>query len=434
VVNKEDVMPRQRGNGVRRPYRYTDSRGNIRWKASIDIGKGANGKRRQRQVTAATYAKCKAKLDRLQEELRIYGETIDRSITLGDYAERFLETKKATVDPATYRDYKSNCYRYCDNWLGTPLADFTPSTIRAILAKARDEELSISIRRRIRITLNGLFKMALGDGIVKTNPVSGVQPPSGKDIGMRRRQAFSVPDMQAMLKAAADMPVKDGSIWWWRLLTGMRQGEIIGSVLEDLHLDDTTPYYIVRWKQQTIPSEHGCGDPVNSIYPCGKKIAYHCPDRKWRVPDGYDMRHLKGSLCLTRPKSESTHIAPLLPELKTLLQRYLTATEKWPNPHGLIFRHENGDPITAKEESAGFKHLMELAKLIPGQHTGHETRYALVTMLRAAHVDPKIVQSIVGHSSIEVDDIYYTLDNGMRAEAMSNIDSSLNLAQIEWKK
>jgi integrase len=55
-------------------------------------------------------------------------------------------------------------------------------------------------------------------------------------------------------------------------------------------------------------------------------------------------------------------------------------------------------------------------------------------MLRAAHVDPKIVQSIVGHSSIEVDDIYYTLDNGMRAEAMSNIDSSLNLAQIEWKK
>ena len=57
------------------------------------------------------------------------------------------------------------------------------------------------------------------------------------------------------------------------LLTGMRQGEILGATLDDLDLwrDKTleTPEsgeiwigtYTVNWKLESLDKEHGCGEP-----------------------------------------------------------------------------------------------------------------------------------------------------------------------------
>lgn len=138
------------------------------------------------------------------------------------------------------------------------------------------------------------MQAAWADRLIPSNPVLAVKTPSRKDQG-EGRSAFSVPELRAMFDVSSRMPVEDGTIWWWRLLTGMRQGEILGATWDSLNM--RTGIYTVDWKMQTVTKVHGCGTPEKGVYPCGRKKAALCPDARWLTPDGYDMRSLCGLLC-----------------------------------------------------------------------------------------------------------------------------------------
>lgn len=75
---------------------------------------------------------------------------------------------------------------------------------------------SISLRRTLHTTLNQIFKNALADRIIPSNPMVAVERPSPKDneIGVSdERGAFTVEQMQSMLSTAAAMGPAIGAIW-----------------------------------------------------------------------------------------------------------------------------------------------------------------------------------------------------------------------------
>ena len=86
----------------------------------------------------------------------------------------------------------------------------------------------------------------------------------------------------------------------------------------------------------------------------------------------------------------------------------------------------------ARKEKAAFDSFQMECGINPKLHRGHDTRSSLVTLLRSVNVDQKVVMSIVGHSSVAVDDLYFAVDDNLRMGAMMNVDSALNLKQIEW--
>lgn len=75
---------------------------------------------------------------------------------------------------------------------------------------------------------------------------------------------------------------------------------------------------------------------------------------------------------------------------------------------------------------AAFRRLMEESGINPEGHTGHETRYSVVTILASQGVDLQIIQEIVGHSS-ETMTMYRTagLDEGK--QAMLSLDKALDI-------
>ena len=399
-------------------------------------------------VSGKTYKQCDEKIRKALRDKNEWGMAVSKTVRLGPYAEDWLAIKKANCDPSTYRGYMICVRRHLKPYANKPVNDFTPTICRRILNQMQSYNqkgeptgpASISLRRTLHTTLNQIFKNALADRIIPSNPMVAVERPSPKDneIGVSdERGAFTVEQMQSMLSTAAAMGPAIGAIWWWRLLTGMRQGEILGASLEDLSFavsDGDVPYgqYAVNWKLEQIMREHGCGDPIKGVYPCRKKRPSFCTNPQWRVPVGYDITPLWGRWCLTRPKSKTGRIVPIIPMLAQVMQTYLKATSSQPNPYGLVFHRTDGRPIEPDDDEQAFRDLMDQAGIDDTQvRFGHETRHSTVTLLSSMGVDVGLIMQIVGHSSIAMVEHYRHADITERLNAMETLDSSLNLAQIE---
>ncbi|MFT9059682.1 tyrosine-type recombinase/integrase [Bifidobacterium aquikefiri] len=407
-------------------------------------------------VSARTYKQCDNAIKKTLKELNSWGAVFDSTTTFGDYSHKWLEGKKASTDPNSFANYTTIVMKHLKPYARQKVANLSPTLCRRIIdglkvtsRSEKDEDgtpkmvkASLSLRRQAHTTLNQICKSAVADRVIPTNPMESVPVPRNKDITheqVRERQSFTVEQMQTMLSKAACMGPEKGAIWWWRLLTGMRQGEILGASIEDLELSNTgdipTGIYRVNWKLEHVPRDHGCGNPIKGVYPCGKKRGAYCPQAMWRIPEGYDMTPLIGMWCLTRPKSKTGRIVPIIPMLAQVMSAYLEATKNGPNPYGLIFHTAEGNPIDPADDESGFRDLMKLAGIDhPEQRFGHETRHAAVSLLSSMGVDPEIVKQIVGHSSIEMVEHYRHINIAEMQSAMETLDSSLNLSQIEWKK
>lgn len=369
----ETIMARENRSGIIRPIKtevkHTLKNGSVktytRYRAKIG----------EHWVSGKTYKQCDEKIRKALRDKNEWGMAVSKTVRLGPYAEDWLAIKKANCDPSTYRGYMTCVRRHLKPYANKPVNDFTPTICRRILNQMQSYNqkgeptgpASISLRRTLHTTLNQIFKNALADRIIPSNPMVAVERPSPKDneIGVSdERGAFTVEQMQSMLSTAAAMGPAIGAIWWWRLLTGMRQGEILGASLEDLSFgvsDGDVPYgqYAVNWKLEQIMREHGCGDPIKGVYPCRKKRPSFCTNPQWRVPVGYDITPLWGRWCLTRPKSKTGRIVPIIPMLAQVMQTYLKATSSQPNPYGLVFHRTDGRPIEPDDDEQAFRDLMD---------------------------------------------------------------------------
>lgn len=425
--------------GIYRPRAYKTASGETRYRAMVPVGYYPSGAPRRKTVTAPTYRACQQKLTQLLKDIQQHGTPKEISSTFGGYAHTWLSNKQAEVRPKTYTMYKTIVDVHLHEYAGYPIAKIKPSTIRSLInnAQAYDKHgnpagpAGISLQKQIHTCLNQIFMSALADGLVPSNPVITVPVPHR--VGAEKeRKAFSVPEMKAMLQVASDpnqMDPATGVRMWFRLLTGMRQGEILGAEWASYNPRKAT--YTVDWKLQEVPKEHGCGEPRDGMYPCGKRKAGLCPQAVWRIPSNYDIRPLVGTCALTRPKSQSGRVIPIIPPLKALLARYRKAAPPIPG-NDLIFRNPDGSPIKGKQDTQDFDTLMRLAGINPAEHTGHETRHSVVTLLASQGVDFQLIREIVGHSSDAMVEHYRHADDAERLKAMETLDESLGLEQIGW--
>lgn len=422
-------MPRKRATGAARPYPYRQKRRDgtyvERWKVELSLGKGPDGKYRTKQITASTFRECQRKLKEARERLNRTGDVTESSDALvADYVDMWLESAHRRVTPGTMRHYRAAAKRVRERFDGVRVRDVRPSMLRAFLD---DLHALPGAESGARSALRQVFDMAVADGEVVANPMAAIKTSRSARAVEKRRHAFSVPELRLMLVKAASMPLPVAARMWWRMLTGMRQGEILGAVLEDLHVDTPYPFYMLRWSMSEVRRLHGCGRLPDGSWACGRKRGGYCPQAVWDVPSGFDMRPLSGRLVLKAPKSGKPREVPLLPQLVLMLRSYLAYTSGWPNPYGLLFRREDGSAIPPDEDNADFSRLLVSCGMDPEERTGHETRYSAVTLLRRLGVDTKTVLEIVGHTSLAVDDIYRTVDMEEKSHAMNEMGDLLDL-------
>lgn len=454
-------MARERRTGAVYPIRFT--RKVKRRDGSIGVHEYWHAKVNGKWVTAKTYRECDAKIRERLAERGKWGMNADRKATIGEYAAQWFELKRADIAPASIDLYKSVITRHLSRYADVALADVTPSMVRRMIANMRNYDGSTpSYERRMSMygVLNQMFRAAVADRLIPTSPVSPAVRPKrpvkrlGEPVrvdtgdgrsGEQHRHAFTPEQMRAMLEASSG-DIITGVRQWWRLLTGMRQGEILGATLDELRLwrepsmeTDGGPevwigQYTVNWKLEELNRMHGCGQPDgHGAWPCGFTRPVQCPHAQWVVPEGYDMIHLCKRFALTPPKSHRGKIVPIIPQLGSVLHRYLAATRDVPNPYGLIFRNPDGTPIDALADRALFRELMRRAGIPDYEHRyGHECRNSVVSLLFSMGVDPGIIQRIVGHSSLEMSEHYRSVPIEDLMRGMETLGRGLALPDCAW--
>lgn len=411
-------MPKTRSHGDGGLY---EIRGGKLWRGVVDGGYDDDGKRIQHQVTARTKSEAARRLNALRAEIAEHGTPVGKSRTVAQWAPEWLATvAKPSIDPHTYADYASAVRRWIVPTLGRKRIDaLRPSDVRALHRAMADAGRATSTQRGVHVALSLMLDAAKSERLCRVNVAEDVKRPGSRAVVRKTRGAFQTQQVLQILAAAAVMPNAAGARWWFRMLTGARQGEILGAPLTSLDLD--AGLYIVDWKLEELRREHGCGGT------CRYRQGARCPQARWVIPDDeFERIPLTGAWHLTRPKSQTGRAVPLVPQLVEALRRWIAATADWPNPHGLIFRNPDGSPILPKNDQQGWRDLLVAAQIIgpdeavPGgtELTGHWSRHTVVTVLRALDVDWQTIGEILGQSSAQVVAMYTHVSEGEKRAAM----------------
>jgi len=278
--------------------------------------------------------------------------------------------------------------------------------------------LSTSTAKQAQVALNLMLEKARREKLVSENPLADVR--AIKVSTVNRRAALTSEQAVSVWRSAITMPAGTGARHALQLMSGMRQGEHTGAVLEDLHLaDDGTGWYEVHWKLEALDREHGCQGKTGAVT-CHFSRAAYCPEARWIKPDGFEGRHLEGAWWLTCPKHYdpgSVRAVPLSAEVVLAIGRWLDATKHHDRRHGLVWCNEDGSPITPAQDNKELRALFADAG-IPDGLTGHVLRHSFVTIAAAQPgADISVIAKISGHSAKVAEGIYrhHTEDERRRA-------------------
>jgi integrase len=371
------------------------------------VGWTATGTRRRIVVSATSEAECKRKLARKKAEIAKDGvpvEGVSGRATIRTWALKWLELRRDEIRPKTFTAYRSSINAAIVPAIGHKRLDsLTPGDMRAVALHIKNDGGSSTTALHAHRVLVHLLK----DAIVEGHPV----PPrvlltTAPAVAINDRTAIPYDQAQAILGEAKKLT--HGSRWFAALLQGLRQGEALG----------------LTW--QCVDLEHGTLDISWQL----QSLTY--ADRKaktFRIPDGYETRHLRKTLHLVRPKtSRGQRIVPMSPIMIAMLRRW--SLEGPTSVNDLVWPRADGTPRLIAEDSAEWRTLQDQAGVrhpAGRYYSGHEARHSTATMLLEANVDPETVKSILGHSSIATSRSYMHVSQALARQAMDKVATRLEL-------
>lgn len=304
------------------------------------------------------------------------------------------EIVEREVRPRTAESYRNFVVRYVDPSIGwMKLTDVQPPHIRTFHQYMRSVGLAESTVLQGHRVLAIALKQAHRDGYTYRDVAALAKAPRKNKTTLR---VLSPRDGRAVLDACTGDRLE--SRWAAAILTGARQGELLG-----IELDRVSDVLDLSWQLQRLTWSHGCAGT------CGNLRGTDCPERKIVSPADYESRHLTGGFWLTRPKSTAgQRRIPLAGKLRTLVEQRVEAAAKEPNPHGLLWtdaavrkgatQELTGKPVDPSRDNRAWHALLDRAGV--EQVRLHDARHLAVDLLYAAGVAEVVAMEIVGHSSV----------------------------------
>lgn len=358
------------------------------WVAAIEAGWTQRGTRRRITVSGRTKIECKQKLRAKERELLISGtpgEGVGAGVTVKTWSERWLTLHAREVRPAAYSADRSQVAHWIVPTIGHKrLAHLSPGDVRAVRRAVLDGGRAIGTAKRAHAVLMKMLRDAAAEGHAVPTNVLGVRARANDSRSAGRRDVIDAADAVRLLAAAEREP--DGARWAFALLEGMRPAEVLGLTWSAVDLDART--VTIEWQLKRLPY----------------KVAR---DRSsgFRVPDGYEARHLHDAVHLVRPKTDSGfRVIPLLEPVAAALETWRGLAPK--SPHDLVFPDARGLGRDDKADRAAWVTLQDVAQVarvdgtIGSRYDLYECRHTTATLLLAGGVDSATIVAIMGHASI----------------------------------
>lgn len=389
------------------------------WVGGIELPAGPNGKRRMKRVVRKDRNECLAELRKIKADAAAGQIAISASPTLGKWLDYWQTSilPRRKVKPGTITSYRNTVRLYLKPELGTKRLDrIEPADIRDLYTRL-EARVSGRAAQKAHIVLNLAMKAAVRDGVLGRNVMDRVDKPLHRP---KDGHAFNARMATHIISTAIETQGRMwGARWALGFTTGARESELLGLEWDRVWLDDD-PRIDISWQLQRQQKVHGCGEPdVDGKYPCGKVRMSFCPGAHWNFPAWMEWRECEGTMVWTRPKSRAgQRLIPIIPEMVPVLAELRAAV---PNPHGLVFHHDDGRPFSQDLDQKQWRALLVASGL--SHVSQHSVRHSTATLLLEYGVDPHITMSVIGHADIAVTRQYQHVNLKLAREAWGNLGS-----------
>ena len=366
----------RRGFGEGSIYPRSDGR----WVSYLRMADG-----RKKFFTGRTREAVKERLQEAQRQAHAGQLVMGRDQSVAQYLERWLaEAVRHSVRPMTYLNYDLCVRRLLPHIGRVRLRALTPEHIQHAIGKLLEGGLAPRTVRQVHMVMRCSLKQAVLWRLVASNPSDAVKPPRAERKEMR---TLSEEDVRRLLAVTAG--TRHHSLWIFLVTTGVRLGEALALRWSDI--DFVEGLATIR---RALQRQRGVG------------------------------------LVFVEPKSsKGRRTVPFPPETIDVLRAHRKdldrerheAEKRW-QENDLVFPSPTGQPRDMTYLSFTFHRGLERAGL-PRLRI-HDLRHTAATHLLNKHVHPKVVQELLGHSTIAITlDTYSHVMPALAKDASSHMSS-----------
>ena len=335
-----------------------------------------DGKRKQRRKTF--YSKREADAFKREKETEIAENRYvsPSKITLDEHVQTWLSA--VNLKPNSIFKYRQTYRLYVKDQLGClRLQAISPMHIQKLILELCNRGYAYNTVDQVRITLSSAFRYAVEWNLIHTNPVRGVKIPiprySTKD--MVKKKVWTPEQAEAFFEATKDSPFF--LAWHLQFTYGMRPGEVVALTWDQVDLEKK----LIRISRtQTLDRD--------------------------------------GKRTYGTPKSRSSNRElPLIDETVDLLRAHRAKLAEMylrlGRPDGLkyLFPAKRNPFVPADAHRLGDAFRKYCYQLGIPQISPHGLRHTAATRMIRRGVNPRVVQEILGHSTVSTTlDIYVHVD------------------------
>jgi integrase len=376
-------MSKRRGNGEGSIYRRSDGQ----WTGSLSVRQPLGGRKR-RVVYGKTQRDVQEKVAKLRGDALGGLPIITGRVTVTAVASQWLNSAEAGgLHATTLTRYGEIVRLHLLPTLGSvSAAQLSAADLQSLYA-VKKRTLSGTTVHHIHRVAHTMLEQAVRWGYVARNVAHLIPAPK---ITRSEMKVWTREEARRFLTATEDDT--SHALYVLALATGMRQGEILGLRWTDLDLD--------RGRVSV------------------QKTLYH------ERADDYRLLEPKTASARRNLGLDARVIQALKRHRKAQRERRLQVGGAWSSQWNLVFATDLGQPLDGTSVTLAFQRATRQAGL--ARLRFHDLRHTCATILLQGGVHPKVVQEMLGHSTIAITlDTYSHVVVGMHDDASREMGRAL---------
>lgn len=355
------------GHIHKRVHTCKNGRLTTRWYVVVDVGRSANGRRRQKWHGGfRTRREAEIVRARLVSELHAGTYVMPDRLTLSQWVSGvWLPLTAARVKPTTLHSYRRNLELHVLPELGArPLQFISPPMLDTLYARliavgSGRGPLSRKTVRYVHSIVRSALEHALDAGLLARNVADRARPPRSPHPAHAAR-AWGVAELARFLESVRGTRLD--AVWRLAAMSGLRRGELLA----------------LRWADLDMPAAR------LSVHRASVTVGYRVLES---TPKGGDGRVIDLD-------------AETIAGLREHRERQDAERREWGRDYEegeLIVAWENGSPIHPHSFTGQFRRLVRDAGLRPIRL--HDIRHTHATLALMAGAPVKVVSERLGHRS-----------------------------------
>ncbi|MEV7613288.1 site-specific integrase [Streptomyces sp. NPDC089799] len=350
-----------------------------KWHGRVTVGVRPDGKPDRRHVERKTRSEVTQAVRELERQ-RDAGTVrkAGQQWTVKTWLEHWVENiAKKYVSENSYDGYEVDVRVHLVPGLGAhKLERLDPEHLEEFYARMQRNGSAAGTAHHVHRTIRVALSEAVRRGHVAKNAAEIAKAPRLEEEEI---EPYTIQEIQSLLLEASKL--RNSARWVIALALGLRQGEALGLMWEDVYLG--AGYIRIRKNRLRPKYAHGCEDP------CGRKPGY-CPQREQIRREFKNTKSRAGRRTIGLP-------GPLI----KLLQKHQeeqrrerdVAAVEWQDK-GYVFAQPTGGPLIPNTDYHQWKQLLQDAGVRDGRL--HDARHTAGTVLLLLRVPDVVVDAIMG--------------------------------------